>query len=79
MSDDEKKLKDKINGRNVAIEFINLYNELKNVDDWSPSIRIEVLLERMEDIFDDHVWREIDKVYETRYDCCTERLMTAVA
>jgi uncharacterized coiled-coil DUF342 family protein len=34
-------------------------------------IRLE--LEKMGEIFDNEVWRNVDKVYETRWDCRTEQ------
>jgi hypothetical protein len=48
------------------------YKKLKEkAEAKSSEIRLE--LEKMGEIFDNEVWRNVDKVYETRWDCRTEQ------
>lgn len=68
---------EKVGGPSVLSDVWEIIQKLEVYSDVTETVKISVLKQWLWDVFDNRVWREIDKVYETRWDCPTGRLAAA--
>jgi len=56
--------------KRVHSRFEEFIDELKKITQYTDEVKIKAVIRHINDIFDNEVWLNVDKVYETRWDCC---------